>query len=314
MNLTEKQIRIIKSQINQYQPTCIHLTGSALSYYDKPFFHDFNYEALAFLDNFLSTKLIHESSSFLNKLFQNNPELYQKLNSPKLGQYVLIKIVESDLFKEICQKAQLVNYYVLDKNTNREYPVPMNQHERVIPLILKTHPELTTEGQKQAFIKQQLEMVSNPSLDETFWKNEDYELPKSILKFDQPLYLDKHGSFINYIKLALKQFEAIKKIKKDKCVFVLYENAKEILESDIYPNLETAMKELSKLGQNVINQYINDHASEHSLSFRHDLLKHFKPIKQGQEAKEQALILDISPMNDISREQPLLLSLKNPLK
>ena len=314
MKLTEKQIQIIKSQINQYQPTCIHLTGSSLSYYDKPFFHDFNYEALAFLDNFLSTKLIHESSKFLNKIFQKNPELYQKINSPKLGQYVLIKIVESELFKEECQKAQLVNYYVLDKSTNREYPVPMNQHERAIALILKTHPELTNESEKQAFIEQQLEIVNKPSLDETFWKTEDYELPESILKFNQPLYLDKHGSFIKYIKLALKQFEAIKKLKKDKCVFVLYEDHEGYLESDIYPNLETAMKSLSELGQNAINQYINDHASEHSLSFRHDLLKHFKPIKQGQETKERALILDISPLNDISREQPLLLSLKNPLK
>lgn len=314
MKLTEKQIHIIKSQINQYQPTCIHLTGSSLSNYDKPFFHDFNYEALSFLDKFLSTKLIHETLTFLNEIFQNNPELYQKLNSPKLGQYVLIKIIESDLFKEACQKAQLVNYYVLDKSTNREYPVPMNQHERIIPLILKTHPELTNEDEKQAFIEQQLEMVSNPSLEETIWKTENYQLPESILKFNQPLYLDKHGSFINYIKLALKQFEAIKKLKKDKCVFVLYENAKEILESDIYPNLETAMNALSELGQNAINQYINDHASEHSLSFRQNLLRHFKPTKQGEETKGQALILDISPMNDISREQTLLLSLKNPLK
>ena len=314
MKLTEKQIHIIKSQINQYQPTCIHLTGSSLSYYDKPFFHNFNYEALAFLDNFLSTKLIHEPSTFLNKLFQKNPQLYQKLNSPKLGQYVLIKIIESDQFKEECQKAQLVNYYVLDKSINREYPVPMNQHKRIIPLILKTHPELTNENQKQKFIEQQLEVVSKPSIDETVWKTEDYQLPESILKFDQPLYLDKHRSFINYIKLAVKQFEAIKKLKKDKCVFVLYENAKGILESDIYPNLETAMKTLSELGQNAINQYINDHASEHSLSFRQNLLKHFRPIKQGQETKGQALILDISPMNDISRKQTLLLALKNPLK
>lgn len=314
MKLTEKQIHIIKSQINQYQPTCIHLTGSALSHYDKPFLHNFNYEALEFLDDFLSTKLIHESSKFLNKIFQKNRELYQKLNSPKLGQYVLIKIVESDLFKEACQKAQLVNYYVLDKNKNREYPVPMNQHEKIIPLVLKTHPELTNEDKKQAFIEKQLEMVSNPSLDETFWKTEDYQLPESILKFDQPLYLDKHGSFVTYIKLALEQFEAIKKLKEDKCIFVLYENAKGILESNIHLNLKTAMKALSKLGQSTINQYINDHASEHSLSFRHELLKHFIPIKQSQEAKERALILDISPMNDISREQPLLLVLKNPLK
>ena len=314
MKLTEKQIHLIKSQINQYQPTCIHLTGAALSHYDKPFLHNFNYEALEFFDNFLSTKLIHETSKFLNELFQKNPELYQKLNSPKLGQYVLIKIVESDLFKETCQKAQLVNYYVLDKSTNREYPVPMNQHERVIPLILKTHPKLTNENEQQKFIKQQLEIVSKPSLDETFWETEDYELPKSILKFDQPLYLDKHESFVNYIKLAVKQFETIKKLKKDKCVFVLYEDDKGILESDIYPNLETAMKALSKLGQSNINQYINDHASEHSLSFRHNLIKYVKPTKQSQETKERALILDISPINDVSREQPLLLSLKNPLK
>ena len=314
MKLTEKQIHIIKSQINQYQPTCIHLTGSSLSHYDKPFFHDFNYEALSFLDNFLSTKLIHESSNFLNELFQNNPELYQKINSPKLGQYVLIKIIESDQFKEECQKAQLVNYYVLDKSTNREYPVPMNQHEHVIPLILKTHPELTNENQKQKFIEQQLELVSKPSINETIWKTEDYQLPESILKFDQPLYLDKHESFINYIKLAVKQFEAIKELKEDKCIFVLYENAKGILESDIYPNLETAMKDLSELGQDAINQYISDHASEYGLSFRQNLLRHFKPTKQGQETKGQALILDISPMNDIGREQHLLLSLKNPLK
>ena len=314
MKLTEKQIQNIKSQINQYQPTCIRLTGSALSHYDKPFFHNFNYKALEFLDDFLSTKLIHEASTFLNELFQNNPELYQKLNSPKLGQCVFIKIVESNLFKEACQKAQLVNYYVLDKSTNREYPVPKNQHERIIPLILKTHPELTDENAQQKFIEQQLEMVNKPSLDETFWKTEDYQLPNSILKFDQPLYLDKHGSFVNYIKLAVKQFEAIKKLKEDKCVFILYEDDEGILESDIYPNLKTAMKALSKLGQSTINQYINDHASEHSLSFRHDLLKHFIPIKQSQETKGRALILDISTMNDISREQPLLLALKNPLK
>lgn len=314
MKLTEKQIHIIKSQIKQYQPTSIHLTGSALSYYDKPFLHNFNYKALEFLDNFLSTKLIHETSTFLNELFQNNPELYQKLNSPKLGQYVVIKIVESDLFKETCQKAQLVNYYVLDKNTNREYPVPMNQHERITSLILKTHPELTNENAQQKFIEQQLEMVSKPSLDETFWETEDYDLPESILKFNQPLYLDKHESFVNYIKIALEQFEAIKKLKDNKCVFVFYENSKGNLESDIHPDLETAIQALSKLGQNVINQYITDHASEHSLSFRHKLIKFFKPTKQNQETGNKAVILDISPINDISRKQPLLLSLKNPLK
>lgn len=314
MKLTEKQIQIIKSQINQYQPTCIHLTGSSLSYYDKPFFHNFNYEALEFLDHFLSTKLIHESSNFLNRLFQKNPKLYQKINSPKLGQYVLIKIIESEIFKEECQTAQLVNYYVLDKSTNREYPVPMNQHEQVIPLILKSHPELTNEGEKQAFIEQQLEMKSNPSYNEAFWETEDYNLPESILKFDQPLYLDKHESFVNYIKIALEQFEAIKKLKDNKCIFIFLKNSKGNLESDIHPDLETAMQSLSKLGQNVINQYIIDHASEHSLSFRQNLIKYVKPTKQNQETTTQAVILDISPINDISREQTLLLALKNPLK
>lgn len=311
MNITKKQLHIIKSQIRQYLPTHLKFKGSLLSHYDKPFFHDFNDQALEFLDHFLLTKLNYK---FLNQLFQKNPELYKKFKSPKLGQYVFIKIIESDLFKKECQKAQLVNYYVLDKSTNREYPVPMNQHEHVIPLILKTHPELTDEDEKQTFIEQQLEMVSNLSRDEIFWETEDYELPESILKFDQPLHLDKHKSFINYIKIALKQFEAIKKLKEDQCVFTLYENAEGYLASDIYPNLETAMKALSELGQNAINQYINNHASEHGLSFRQNLLRHFKPTKQGQETKGQALILDISPMNDISREQPLLLALKNPIK
>lgn len=311
MNLTRKQLHVIKSQLRQYLPTHLNFTGSLLSHYDKPFFHSFNEKALEFLDHFLTTKLTHK---FLNQLFRRNRKLYQKIKSPKLGQYVLIKIIESDLFKEACQKTQLVNYYVLDKSTNQEYPVPMNQHEKAIPLILKTHPELTNEDEKQEFIKQQLKMVSKPSHDETFWETEDYELPEPILKFDQPLYLDKHESFVTYIKLALKQFEATKKLKEDKCVFVFYENTKRNLESDIYPNLETAMQALSKLGQNVINQYIIDHASEHSLSFQNDLAKYYKPSNQNEKTNEQALILDISPMNDISREQPLLLALKNPLK
>lgn len=311
MNLTKKQLHIIKSQIRQYLPTYLNFKGSLLSHYDKPFFHDFNDQALEFLDEFLLTKLNYK---FLNQLFQKNPELYKKFKSPKLGQYVFIKIIESDLFKEECQKAQLVNYYILDKSTNREYPVPMNQHGQVVPLILKTHPELTNKDEKQAFIEQQLEMVSKPSHDETFWKTEDYKLPESILKFDQPLYLDKHESFINYIKIALKQFEAIKKLKEDQCVFTLYENAEGYLASDIYPNLETAMESLSKLGQNVINQYIINNASEYTQSFQKALTKYYKPNNKDKNTNKQTTILDISPMNDISREQPLLLSLKNPLK
>ena len=313
MKLTRKQLKIIRSQLYKYYPTLYKLKASWISYLEKPFTHDFNDKALEFLDSFLYRNI---TNKFLNTLFQKNPELYQKFKSPKLGHLVFIKIIESDAFKEDCQKAQLVNHYVLDKSNNREYPSPLNKHKRLIPLILKTHPELTTRDEKKAFVEQQLEFICNPTPEEKVFQNDHYQLPESILKFDQPLYLDKHQSFLKYIKAALKHRDTIQNIKGNQCILIDYYDKDANWCMNIHTSLTQAMEEVSKLGQGAINRYIENINQEQTTPTKLTKLlnKYYQPHYQGQETKPIAEISDIFLVDDLSRERTLTLVLKNPLK
>lgn len=313
MKLTRKQLKTIRSQIYSYYPTLYKLKASWISYLEKPFTHDFNDEALEFLDSFLCRNV---TDKFLNTLFQNNPKLYQKFKSPKLGHLVFIKIIESDAFKENCQKAQLINHYILDKTNNREYPSPLNKHKRLIPLILKTHPELTTRDEKKAFVKQQLEFISNPTPEEKAFQDDHYQLPEAVLKFDQPLYLDKHQSFIKYIKAVLKHRDAIQDIKGNQCVLIDYYDKNGHWCINIHTNLPQAMEELSKLGQGVINHYIEKINQEQKTPNKLTKLlnKYYQPHYQDKETNPIAEISDIFLTDDLSRERTLTLVLENPLK
>lgn len=313
MKLTRKQLKTIRSQIYSYYPTIYKLKASWISYLEKPFTHDFNDKALDFLDSFLCRNV---TDKFLNTLFQNNPKLYQKFKSPKLGHLVFIKIIESDAFKENCQKAQLVNHYILDKTNNREYPSPLNKHKRLIPLILKTHPELTTRDEKKAFVKQQLEFISNPTPEEKAFQDDHYQLPEAVLKFDQPLYLDKHQSFIKYIKAVLKHRDAIQDIKGNQCVLIDYYDKNAHWCINIHTNLPQAMEELSKLGQGVINHYIEKINQEQKTPNKLTKLlnKYYQPHYQDKETNPIAEISDIFLTDDLSRERTLTLVLENPLK
>lgn len=313
MKLSRKQLKIIRSQLYKYYPTLYKLKASWISYLEKPFTHDFNDEALDFLDSFLCRNV---TDKFLNTLFQNKPELYQKFKSPKLGHLVFIEIIKNDAFKKACQKAQLVNHYILDKSNHREYPSPLNEHKRLIPLILKTHPELTTQDEKKAFVEQQLEFISNPTPEEKVFQDDHYQLPESVLKFDQPLYLDKHQSFLKYVKAVLKHRDAIQNIKGNKCVLIDYYDKDANWCINIHTNLAQAMEELSKLGQGAINHYIEKINQEQTTPTKLTKLlnKHYQPHYQDKETNPIAEISDIFLTDDLSRERTLTLVLKNPLK
>lgn len=313
MKLTRKQIKTIRSQLYKYYPTLYKLKASWISYLEKPFTHDFNDKALEFLDSFLCRNI---TNKFLNTLFQNNPELYQKFKSPKLGHLTFIKIIKSDEFRVNCQKAQLVNHYILDKSNNHEYPSPLNEHKRLIPLILKTHPELTNRDERKAFVEQQLEFISNPTPEEKVFQDDHYQLPESILTFDQPLYLDKHQSFLKYIKAVLKHRDAIQNIKGNQCVLIDYYDKDANWCMNIHTSLSQAMEELSKLGQGAINRYIEKINQEQTTPTKLTKLlnKYYQPHYQGQETKPIAEISDIFLTDDLSRERTLTLVLKNPLK
>ena len=313
MNLTRKQLKTIRSQLYRYYPTLYKLKASWISYLEKPFTHDFNDKALEFLDSFLCRNV---TDKFLNTLFQNNPELYQKFKSPKLGHLVFIKIIESEEFRVDCQKAQLVNHYILDKSNNREYPSPLNKHKRLIPLILKTHPKSTTRDEKKAFVEQQLEFISDPTPEEKVFQDDHYQLPEPVLKFDQPLYLDKHQSFLKYIKAALKHRDAIQNIKGNQCVLIDYYDKDADWCINIHTSLTQAMEELSKLGQGAINRYIEKINQEQTTPTKLTKLlnKYYQPQYQNQETKSIAEINDITLTDDLCRERTLTLVLKNPLK
>lgn len=313
MKLTRKQLKIIRSQLYLYYPTLYKLKASWISYLEKPFTQDFNDKALDFLDSFLCRNV---TDKFLNTLFQNNPELYQKLKSPKLGHLVFIEIIKNDTFKKACQKAQLVNHYILDKSNNREYPCPLNEHKRLIPLILKTHPELTTRDEKKNFVDQQLEFISIPTPEEKVFQDDHYQLPKSVLKFDQPLYLDKHQSFLKYIKAVLKHRDAIQNVKGSQCVLIDYYDKEANWCMNIHTNLTQAMDELLKLGQGAINRYIEKINQEQTTPSKLTKLlnKYYQPHYQDQETNPIAEISDIFLTDDLSRERTLTLVLKNPLK
>lgn len=313
MKLSRKQLKTIRSQLYQYYPTLYKLKASWISYLEKPFTHNFNDEALKFLDSFLCRNV---TDKFLNTLFQKNPELYQKFKSPKLGHLVFIKIIENNEFRNDCQKAQLVNHYILDKSNNREYPSPLNEHKRLIPLILKTHPELTTRDEKKAFVEQQLEFISNPTPEEKVFQDDHYQLPESVLKFDQPLYLDKHQSFLKYIKAVLKHRDAIQNIKSNQCVLIDYYDKDANWCMNIHTSLAQAMEELSKLGQGAINRYIEKINQEQTTPSKLTKLlkKYYQPYFQDEETDSIAEISDITLTDDLSRERTLTLVLKNPLK
>lgn len=313
MNLTRKQLKIIRSQLYSYYPTLYKLKASWIYYLEKPFTHDFNDEALDFLDSFLCRNV---TDKFLNTLFKNNPELYQKFKSPKLGHSVFVKIIESDEFRNDCQKAQLVNHYVLDKSNNREYPSPLNKHKRLIPLILKTHPELTTRDERKTFVDQQLEFISNPTPEEKVFQDDHYQLPESVLKFDQPLYLDKHQSFLKYIKAVLKHRDAIRNVKGNQCIMIDYYDKEADWCINIHTSLVQAMKELSNLGQGTINRYIEKINQEQKMPTKPTKLlnKYYQPHYQNKEIKSIAEISDICLTDDLFRERTLTLVLKNPLK
>ena len=313
MKLTRKQLKIIRSQLYRYYPTLYKLKASWISYLEKPFTQDFNDKALDFLDSFLCRNV---TDKFLNTLFQNNPELYQKLKSPKLGHLVFIEIIKNDTFKKACQKAQLVNHYILDKSNNREYPCSLNEHKRLIPLILKTHPELTNRDERKAFVEQQLEFISNPTPEEKVFQDDHYQLPESILTFDQPLYLDKHQSFLKYIKAVLKHRDAIQNIKGNQCVLIDYYDKDANWCMNIHTSLSQAMEELSKLGQGAINRYIEKINQEQTTPSKLTKLlnKYYQPHYQDKETNPIAEISDIFLTDDLSRERTLTLVLKNPLK
>ena len=313
MNLTRKQVRRIRGQVYQYYPTNFDLHHIFISHLEKPFLYDFNSETLSWLDHFLYDRLTYK---FLNELFQQNPELYQKFKSPKLGHLTFIKIIESDEFRVNCQKAQLVNHYTLDKSNNREYPCPLNEHKRLIPLILKTHPELTTRDEKKNFVDQQLEFISIPTPEEKVFQDDHYQLPKSVLKFDQPLYLDKHQSFLKYIKAVLKHRDAIQNVKGSQCVLIDYYDKEANWCMNIHTNLTQAMDELLKLGQGAINRYIEKINQEQTTPSKLTKLlnKYYQPHYQDKEKNPIAEISDIFLTDDLSRERTLTLVLKNPLK
>lgn len=313
MKLTRKQVKRIRGQVYQYYPSNFDLHHIFISHLEKPFLYDFNSETLSWLDHFLYDRLTYK---FLNELFQQNTELYQKLRSSNLGKITLIKIIESDAFKETCENAQIVNHYVLDKSTKREYPALMNQEEKVIPLILKTHPELTTRDEKKAFVNQQLEFISIPTPEEKVFQDDHYQLPESVLKFDQPLYLDKHQSFLKYIKAVLKHRDAIQNIKGNQCVLIDYYDKEANWCMNIHTNLTQAMEELSKLGQGAINRYIEKINQEQTTPNKLTKLlnKYYQPNYQDKDTNPIAEINDIFLINDLSRERTLTLVLKNPLK
>lgn len=197
MNLTRKQAELIRAHIYQYYPFTTTFLDIFLTNVEKPFLYEFNHEALSFLDFFFDYKLTYK---FLNKLFQENPDLYQKLKSSNLGKLTLIKIIESDEFKQECQKIQIVNHYVLDKSNNREYPALMNQEEKAIPLIIKTHRKLKTQEAKDEFVENNIEIIRKTHWAEKIAQRDRYHLPKDVLKFEEPLYIDKIKPWYNTSK------------------------------------------------------------------------------------------------------------------
>ena len=310
MKLTRKQAKQIRGQVYQYYPTNFDLHHIFISHLEKPFLYDFNHETLSWLDHFLYDRLTYK---FLNELFQQNPELYQKLNSSNLGKLTLIKIIESDAFKEEWQGAQIVNHYVLDKSTKREYPALMNQEEKVIPLILKTHPELTTQEAKDEFIENNIKIIRKTHWAEKIAQKDRYHLPKEVLEFKEPRYIDKHQTILKYVKKALVQIEATKNLKKYPCVGIRYINENKEDIHNVHRNLKEAMEELSKLGQNVINEYIKTNLYRTDKEIKRGLSKYYKP--NHQETKpHNGKILSIYSTNDLNRKRTLFLVLKNPLK
>lgn len=310
MNLTRKEAELIRAHVYYYHPFTTTFLDIFLTNVEKPFLYEFNHEALSFLDFFFDYKLTYK---FLNKIFQQNPDLYQKLKSSNLGKLALIKIIESDEFKQECQNIQIVNHYVLDKSTKREYPALMNQEEKVIPLILKTHPELTTKEAKDEFIENNIEIIRKTHWAEKIAQRDRYHLPKDVLKFEEPLYIDKHQTMVQYIKKALKQCDAIKSLKQDQCVSISYKDENEKPIYNVHHNLKDAMLELSKLGQNVINEYIKTNLYRTELKLKKPLLKYYNPNYQTNEITN-AKILHINLTDDLIRERTLFLVLKNPLK
>lgn len=310
MKLTRKQVRRIRNQVYQYYPTNIDLHHIFISHLEKPFLYDFNSETLGWLDHFLYDRLTYK---FLNELFQQNPELYQKLKSSNLGKLTLIKIIESDAFKETWENAQIVNHYVLDKSTKREYPALMNQEEKVIPLILKTHPELTTQEAKDKFIENNIEIIRKTHWAEKIAQKDRYHLPKEVLEFKEPLYIDKHQTILKYVKKALAQIESTKNLKEYPCVGIRYINENKEDIHNVHRNLKKAMDELSKLGQNAINEYIKANLYRTDKEIKRKLSKYYKANHQDTKP-HNGKILSIYSTNDLNRKRTLFLVLKNPLK
>ena len=73
------------------------------------------------------------------------------------------------------------------------------------------------------------------------------------------------------------------------------------------------MEELSKLGQNAINEYIKANLYRTDKEIKRKLSKYYKP--NHQETKPYSgKILSIYSTNDLNRKRTLFLVLKNPLK
>lgn len=310
MNLTKKQAELIRAHLYQYHPFTITFQDIFLTNVEKPFLYEFNHEALSFLDYFFDYKLTYK---FLNKLFQQNPDLYQKLKSSNLGKLTLIKIIESDEFKQECQNIQIVNHYVLDKSTNREYPALMNQEEKIIPLVLKTHPELTTQEGKDKFIQDNIEIIQKTHWAEKIAQKDRYHLPPEVLEFKEPLYIDKHQTMVQYIKIALKQYDAIKNLKQEQCVGIHYINENNERIHKVHHNLKDAMEEISKLGQNAIEEYIETKLYMTDKKLGKHLLKIYNPNHSATKTNN-ARIVSMYLTEDLIRERHLFLALKNPLK
>lgn len=111
----------------------------------------------------------------------------------------------------------------------------------------------------------------------------------------------------------MAQIESTKNLKKYPCVGIRYINENKEDIHNVHRNLKEAMEELSKLGQNAINEYIKTNLYRTDKEIKRGLSKYYKP--KHQEAKpHNGKILSIYSTDDLNRKRTLFLILKNPLK
>ena len=111
----------------------------------------------------------------------------------------------------------------------------------------------------------------------------------------------------------MAQIESTKNLKKYPCIGIRYINENKEDIHNVHRNLKEAMEELSKLGQNAINEYIKTNLYRTDKEIKRGLSKYYKP--NHQETKPHSgKILSIYSTNDLNRKRTLFLVLKNPLK